>query len=322
MQFANLSAFNVFQVSASLVLALLGQPVFAQNEALPDNVSMVSLNTQMSPAGQTVITPKGYVVPVPGAGVDGPVLQVFMGSKGGYWYVDKNGQQVDLTPTVQRLQGNVIQSQPKASAPQYAPPPQTYAAQPTYVQPATNQTNSALTTATAAGLGAMTGAMTGAAMANSSNYNSAWNHVPYGTPIHYGADSKAYYNAGDKPVYVNNATKDEAMAYHPETSMQQQQNWYKEQQAKQTSAYKNWQKPTSNPFVADGQQAAHYGAANGQEMNKYHADGGQANGQEMNKYHADGGQANGQEMNKYHADGGQANRARFEGRARGAGFRR
>jgi hypothetical protein len=116
MQFGNQSAFNALGVSASLVIALLGQPVFAQNGALPDNVSMVTLNTQMSPAGQTVITPKGYVVPVPGAGVNGPVLQVFMGSRGGFWYVDKNGQQVDLTPTVQRLQGSVIQSQPKAAA--------------------------------------------------------------------------------------------------------------------------------------------------------------------------------------------------------------
>jgi hypothetical protein len=277
MQFGNQSAFNALGVSASLVIALLGQPVFAQNGALPDNVSMVTLNTQMSPAGQTVITPKGYVVPVPGAGVNGPVLQVFMGSRGGFWYVDKNGQQVDLTPTVQRLQGSVIQSQPKAAAPQYAPPPQIYAAAPAYSQPApTNNTNAALASATAAGLGAMTGA----AIANSSNSNS-WNHMPYGTPIHYGSDSKVYYNSGNKTVYAANPETDKAVAYHPENSMQQQQNWYKEQQAKQTSAYKNWQKPTSNPFVADGQ-----------------------------------------EMNKYHAEGGEASRARVEGRARMAGFRR
>ena len=81
---------------------------------------------------------------------------------------------------------------------------------------------------------------------------------------------------------MSTATKDNAMAYHPENSMAQQQNWYKEQQAKQTSAYQNWQKPTTNPFVADGQQSA----------------------------------------DKYHAEGGEANRARVEGRARMAGFRR
>lgn len=278
MQFGNPSVFNGIRVSASVVLALLGQPVFAQEGALPENVSMVTLNTQMSPAGQTVITPKGYVVPVPGAGVNGPVLQVFMGSKGGFWYVDKNNQQVDLTPTVQRLQGSVIQAQPKASAPQYAPIPMTYAAAPAYVVHAapTNNTNVTLASATAAGLGAMTGA----AIANSANTNSSWNHMPYGTPIHYGADQKAYYNAGNKNVYMNNATKDNTMAYHPENSMQEQQNWYKEQEAKQTSAYKNWQKPTTNPFVAGG------------------------------------------EMNRFHAEGGEATRARVEGRARLAGFRR
>jgi hypothetical protein len=290
MHLGNRSAFKVLQISAFVIVSLLTQPVFAQNGALPDNISMVTLNTQMSPAGQTVITPKGYVVPVPGAGVNGPVLQVFMGSKGGFWYVDKNGQQVDLTPTVQRLQGTVMQSQPKAPAPQYAPAPMMYAAAPAYSQAAPGQSaaTTALVGATAAGLGAMTGA----AIANSSNENS-WNHMPYGTPVHYGSNgTKAVYDPNNKTVYAANPETNKAGAYHPENTMQQQQNWYKEQQAKQTEAYKNWQKPTTNPFVAEGQQP-HYGAASGQQA-----------------------------ANKYHAEGGQATRARAEGRARMAGFRR
>ena len=184
----------MLMTSMAVTVPMVSQAVLAQG-GLPDNVSMVTLNTQMTPAGQTVITPKGYVVPVPGAGVNGPVLQVFMGSKGGFWYVDKNNQQVDLTPTVQRLQGSVIQAQPKAQAPQYAPMPMTYAAAPAYNQvPQTNSTNVAAASATAAGLGAMAGA----AIANSSNNNESWNHMPYGTPIHYGEDQKAYYNAGNK----------------------------------------------------------------------------------------------------------------------------
>ncbi len=41
-------------------------------------------------------------------------------------------------------------------------------------------------------------------------------------------------------------------------------------------------------------------------------------GQEFGHYAAAGGQ----EMSKYHAEGGEADRARIEGRARMAGFRR
>ena len=256
---------------------LLSLSINRQSENASD-VSMVTLQTQPGPVGQQmVITPKGMLVPLPGAGVDGPAVHVYMGGQGGFWYVDKNDQQVDLTPAVRMLQGSASQAQPTAPIPQYAPVQQTtYASQPT-------SSSNAGGTAAAAGLGAMAGA------AMMSSANSGWGTVPYGTPVHYGAGAAPYYNHGGQPVYINNSNN-AALVNQGNTNyaanMQQQQSYYKQQQLQQGATWKNWQQPTSNPFVSSeyqqgyGQTAAHYGANQGAQAAEY----GQAAGQAAQHY--------------------------------------
>lgn len=149
----------------------------AQTSAQPSEspqVSVVTLQTQPGPGGtQMVVTPKGMVVPLPGPGVNASVVPIYIGANGGYWYVDKNNQQVDLTPAVRAMQANATMSQQATNVPQYAPQPQQVTNN--YNSSGQSSGGSALGTAAAAGLGAMAGtAMT----------QSYYNNVPYGTPIH------------------------------------------------------------------------------------------------------------------------------------------
>jgi hypothetical protein len=264
MQQAGNPVVNSPQTNANLLMNA-GSPLNAMppTSALPaGDVSMVTLRTEMGPMGQQmVITPKGIPVPLPGPGVAGQAVQVYMGANGGYWYVDKNRQQVDLTGAVQQMQARASSAAVAPyTPPQYAPAPQTY------------MQNNPAATAAAAGLGAMAGA----AMTS----GSSWNTVPYGTPIHYGAAAMPYYNQGGKPVYINNSSVNDVNAYHA-TAVQEQQAWYHTQQAAQGANYKAWQQPVANPFVASsyaneygaaaGAQAAHYGAAEGQQAARYGA---------------------------------------------------
>ncbi|CAN5299783.1 hypothetical protein BH11CYA1_BH11CYA1_22440 [soil metagenome] len=221
-------------------------------------VSMVTLQTQPGPGGtQMVITPKGMVVPLPGPGVKGSLVQVYIGSNGGYWYVDKHDQQVDLTPAVQAMQAHAGSGQQAVPVPQYAPQPQV-----------TNNYNtqqsgsSAVGTAAAAGLGAMAGA------AMSQSY---YNDVPYGTPLHYGVGAVPYYNQGGKAVYVNNSTDanfNQVNAYHA-TAVQQQQDWYNKQQVAQGATWKNWQQQTVNPFVNSSYHSQYSGAEGAAAATRY-----------------------------------------------------
>jgi hypothetical protein len=218
-----------------------GQPV-----PTPE-VSVVNLRTQPGSNGQQmVVTPKGMVVPLPGAGVNGSTVPIYIGGNGGFWYVDRYGQQVDLTPAVRAMQASASYS--NMAAPQGAPPQQTVINNNT----GSGSGSSAAGTAAMAGLGAMTGALVGNAIDGN-------NSVPYGTPVHYASGYAPYYNQGGKPVYVNNSTKtadvNQANVYHPQ-SLQQQQEWYHQQQAQQTSNWKNWQQQpvTNNPFVRSESQ--------------------------------------------------------------------
>lgn len=224
-------------------------PVFAQSSE-GSSVAMVSLHTFDQNGQQMVITPKGMTLPLPGGGVNGNVVQVYIGSNGGYWYVDRNGQTVDLTKYAQMAKGG---GQYNNQMPQYAPVPQQNVTQTTN----TGGGGSAVGTAAAAGLGAMGGAMAGAAISGS-----YYNNVPYGTPMYYGAGNRAYYNgAGGKPVYVNNSTNTmnntanvNASATNNEqhyNNLQQQQKWYQEQ-SKNADQMKQWQNAQGqNPFVAN-----------------------------------------------------------------------
>jgi len=238
-----------------------GQMQQGQMPAGRPEISMVTLQTQMGPSGQQmVVTPKGYVVPLPGVGVNGQAVQVYMASTGGYWYVDKNNQQVDLTPAVQQMQATMAQaqSQPPVQPPQYAPVPQEYSNSGSNSNSGSG--GAAMTAAVAGGLGAMAGA----AISNSTN---SWNTIPYGTAVRYGAAASPYYNQGGKPVYINNSNT--VNAYHA-NNIEQQQNWYKQQQVAQGATWKAWQQPTTNPFVNSGSGTgmAAYGVEQGQQAEK------------------------------------------------------
>jgi hypothetical protein len=242
-----------------------------QFSAVPD-VSVVTLQTLPGQGGQMVVTPKGMVVPLPGPGVDGSSVQIYIGAQGGYWYVDRDNQQVDLTPAVEAYQRMMASGQLGAgpnyqAPPQYAPPPQ-YAEQPQQYSSSPPQQSSGNggggSSAVAAGVGAMAGSMLGS-MAGTAMAN-PYGSVPYGTPMHYGANGM-YYNNGNKPVYVNNSTKNFNQVNANQVnnqhinSLQQQQNWYHNQQTQQSNQFKNWQNQAkanpsgSNPFVRSESQA-------------------------------------------------------------------
>ncbi len=244
-----------------------GQPASAapQAQSNSSDVSMVTLQVQHGASGQQmVVTPKGMVVPLPGPGVSGKVVHIYIGAGGGYWYVDRNNKQVDLTAAVQTLQSGPAPQQ-MASVPQYAPPPQGYAQ--------TASGAGAVTTAAAAGLGAMAGS----AMA------STWDTVPYGAPIRYGVGAVPYYNHNGSPVYINASTNTAAYANVNSThvaAINEQQNWYAQQQVAKGANWRTWQQPTANPFVntayhqpdaAYGAAAAHYGVEQGQQDARYGA---------------------------------------------------
>lgn len=258
---------NSQQATQSSQQSPMSQPA----KASAPEVSMVTLHVKPSPKGELVITPKGIPVPLPGAGVNGSVVQIYIGSNGGYWYVDKNKQQVDLTSAVQMMQANAALSQqmPIAQVPQYAP-------QPIYQTNNYAQSSGVAPGATMAA--AELGAMAGSALASPS----AWGTVPYGTPIHYNAAALPYYNQGGKAVYVNNSTDATVNSYHA-ASMNQQQSYYAKEVAAQGTNWRAWQQPiTNNPFVssvyqeprygaAAGATAAHYGAVQGQQDARYGA---------------------------------------------------
>lgn len=229
---------NVSVLSLAVAISV-GLSIPRQALAQAPTVSTVTLQVVPGPQGsQCVITPKGMTVPLPGAGVNSNVVLVYMGSQGGYWYVDKNGQTVDLTAAVQQLQGSAMRSQ---QVPQYAPAP--------YY--GSSSGSSGLATAAAAGLGAMTGA----AIAGSSYYN----NVPYGTPVYYPRGGNPYYvNASGNNVNVehsttvNNTANVSNTAYNDvhANNLQKQQDWYANQHRQQTDQFKAWQQNAgNNPFV-------------------------------------------------------------------------
>jgi hypothetical protein len=174
-----------------------------------------------------------------------------MGSQGGYWYIDRYGQTVDLTAAVQQMRAMTGSYQP---VPQYAPVP----SQPQQTEQSSSQGGSgggsAVTTAAAAGLGAMAGS----ALANSLYYN----NVPYGTPIYYGAGGRPYYyGAGGNQVYVNrNTTVDNSVENSYAANLQKQQEWYNGHQQRNSEQFQQWQKVQDNPFVNPQQARAASGA--------------------------------------------------------------
>lgn len=315
-------------------------PMFAQGSP---TVSMVTLQTMPGQNGQQmVVLPRGKVVPLPGAGVNANAVNIYMGSQGGYWYTDKNGQNVDLTSAVQYLQrmqaqGGAGMAGAPVNVPQYAPQP--------VVNNYYNNENgsgsggsssssggSAAGTAVAAGLGAATGAaLTNALM--DTNYNSGYYHgVPYGMPVYYNNHNQPYYvDRGGNNVYVNNqqeynrnvnasATQNNINNVNNQhvNALNQQQKWYSQQAQNHTEQFSNWQqsKGSENPFVhQDAQNSWANRSANGDNT-----DGGGRFGRDKNGT-ADGGGRFGRDKNgtadgggRFGGGGNDANGGRFAGR--------
>lgn len=257
-------------IMAALTTLSLTGPVFAQN----GNPEISAVTLQVVPGqggGESVVTPRGMVVPLPGPGVNSNSVQIFMGSQGGYWYVDRNGQNVDLTAAVERfrqMSGQMGNMAPQTQVPQYAaaPPVNVYNEQaPSNNSSSGSGVGSTLVTATAAGLGAMAGS----AMTNSYYNNGYYHGVPYGTPVYYPHGGTPYYrgaggntvnvdrtyNGGNNTANVNNGDINREHA----NAFQKQQDWYANQQRQNPSQFQNWQKSAGgdNPFVArNGGQAS------------------------------------------------------------------
>ncbi len=218
--------------SATLIIACIGwMPAgYTQNSAPPE-VSVVHLQVINNANGtQSVITPKGDLAPLPGAGVSGNVAQIYIGSQGGFWYVDRTGQTVDLVPAVRALQARRAQLERAAQIPQYAPNPYAQPQQQAPAQAAPTQQSShssgagaAVATAAAAGLGSMAGA----AMTNSC-YN-----TPYGTPMYYGPGGQPYYynNGERRDVEDLNLSPNQKAALYNKRQIDQQQQQQMLQQA-------------------------------------------------------------------------------------------
>lgn len=262
----NKSFLAAFCLSTTLLLTAPAVP--AQN-GVPQ-VSMVTLQVvQNSDGTQSVITPKGDLATLPGAGVNTRTADIFMGAQGGFWYFDKKGQNVNLDAAVQALQARRASSQQAVQVPQYAPQPY-YQAQPQ--QQSTGSGAAALGTAAAAGMGAMAGA------AMSNNYY----NTPYGTPMYYGANGHPYsygngenreleeLNPNQKAVIYNKRQKDQqnkqqaleqGQAYRQnqqsqpsgQQNFQHQQQWY-QNELKQNP--KQFQKAENNPFVSQDSRAS------------------------------------------------------------------
>jgi len=276
-----------YYAATTLWLAL---PVESFAQVQPQTISTVTLQVVPGQEGrQSVITPKGMVVPLPGAGVNSSAVQIYMGSQGGFWYVDRNGQSVDLTEPVHRLMAMQGQAAPQTMpVPQYAPPVQNV-----YQQAPASSYGNPMGTAAAAGLGAMAGS----AISNSNN-------MPYGTPMYYHPNGNAYYNGTNgNEVTVNQNPTYNKSGY---ASMQQQQEWYAHQQQANPAQYQSWQQAANqNPFV---NQASGYpnsaAAANQYNSNQQQQQANQQKAeQQASQYHntqEQQQQANQQKAEQYH----------------------
>jgi hypothetical protein len=236
-------------------LSISGTVAMEQNGGQPQ-VSVVNLQVvHNSDGSQSVITPKGDLAVLPGAGAPGEVAQIYFGSQGGFWYTDKTGKTIDLTPAVQALQARRAQSQQAAQqaaqpVPQYAP--EYYEQAPVQQQVVHEESGGASALGTAAAAGA--GAMLGTAMTN------RYYNAPYGTPYYYGQNGAREFedlNQNQKAVLYNKHQQNQQPVVdhrqaNQQRNFQQQQDWYQNQLQQNP---RQFQRGESNPFVAQGRES-------------------------------------------------------------------
>ncbi len=218
-------------------LLLTGSAAQAQNSKEPQ-VSVINLQTVRNQNGtQSVITPKGDLAVLPGAGVDGAVAQIYFGSQGGFWYQDRTGQTIDLSPTVQDLQARRARQ-----VPQYAPITETPAQT---VQESSNgnrPVGSAVTTAVAAA----GGAALGTAMTH------GYYNAPYGTPMYYGHSNSPYYYRDGERREVEELNQNQKMVLYNKRQVENQQ---KQQALQQRQSNQQSQQQQTSQRQGGGQQA-------------------------------------------------------------------
>ncbi len=248
-------------IAASIFLTIPA-PSYAQNNEGPQ-VSTVLLKVVRNQDGsQSVITPKGDLAPLPGAGVSGDAAEIYMGSQGGFWYQDMSGQTVDLSAAVQALQAR-RQRATAHQVPQYAPQPyypeQAPAQTSQTTQTTTQSTGSGALTAVGTAAAAGMGAMAGAAMSH--NYYNA----PYGTPMYYGAQGNPYYynNNNERQTFSDLNANQQAVLYnkrkttvnnqaeavqHAQTSQQNRQDQYQTSQQNRQTQYQSAQQTRQTEY--------------------------------------------------------------------------
>lgn len=249
----------IIALASSLLIAVSCTVPAALADSLSNNGGVASITLRVNKANgqQFAVTPRGENVLLPGAGVKGDDVHIFIGANGGYWYVDKNGNQIDLHDAAEQVKamraGGNGYNQP------YLPPynPNAYAGeqQPTNVTNVYNQQPTSSSGGSGAGAAAAVAGTAG--MLGGMAIGAAMNDVPYGHPVYYNGGSPYYAGANGKPVYVNNSTKN-----YIAPQMEQQNNWYNNQVKNNSAQYQNFQANKQNQFN-QGNFAGAAGAAGG-----------------------------------------------------------
>lgn len=218
-----------FLLSGAMVVSPL--PSFAQQPQ--GSVSVVTLKVVHTPGGQKVMLPSRQQVPLPGAGVNGRSVDIYMGGEGGYWYVDKNGENFDLTPYVEKITVNQSDGSSNSN------------------NESSNSNDGGSDAAAAAGAGAMAGAAAGAAY---NEYQSEY-QVPYGfAVVGGGAAGQPYYTGADgNNVNINSSNSTNISPYTD--NLRKQEQWYQQQRDGNPRRFQQ-ASGMSNPFVNKAQPAS------------------------------------------------------------------
>lgn len=234
----------LLQLSVSVSLAALFSPysICQPNMDNPGQagVSMTLYHVVRGGNGaQLLVTPAGQAIPLPGAGVQGHRVAVYAGTHGGQWYVDRNGQQVELPP---------FPGSPNYPGAGYAAYGNGYG-QPGYppsgAQAPVESSSSSSGGGSALGgfAGGLIGSTVGAVLGN------AIGGVPYGAPVYGGGGGAYYVGAGGDRTYINNTNE---MSQHF-NEWNQQRSWYHHQVNNDGGRYHNWWPGKDHGFPSPGE---------------------------------------------------------------------
>lgn len=196
-------------------------------------VTMMLFRVVKSGDQQCLLTPAGKLLPVPGNNIPADIttVPIYRDAANNYWYTNRQGQPVAISPDKVNWAVRYLESQPGPNMgmmPQqgmgYQPPVQqtTIIQQPPQQQSSSNSSSnssgsgsSALGTGLAAAGGAMMGSMIGDAMyhpySSGYGYGSSYYGMPYGTPMYREGSNVYYYNNSGNKTYVDATKENQAM---------------------------------------------------------------------------------------------------------------